>query len=527
MSRFGKSDKSFFWTLMSDLNPGNHPGNTPSDFINRLPEAVGILDRDNYECGLVDIRYTPVEATPPPAPSSSPEPPPKRGRMDTTATSKPVEKGPFFPGLKLEDPEELHIVKGNVSAERYISDIQDLLRPINAQIERQSYEKEDIWTATINYAPANVNQILIFPEEISKALGFNQTSFLPGRTHSYEPVDNAKLDEIPSEEQLTFLIPHFHQDYTQNIMTVNTTSQYIQKFKLEFGKKHNNIVTFLTQLRASFTQDRHIPVNIGFRATEDTNSIHGKSLIQFTGKENEELVIPVELAKTLGFTTNIFTRGDHNSPNDVDVEEFHRIPDETDLYFKIKNKLEYKFPLEEPDDRKLDAIMASVNMGLVVLGLTIKFDVDGDKCTTQMTADDSVKLPSSINRQLGLADDFVFTLDYKHENKQEIAFEQPDSEPVIEMESVQIERISKQLIVTCSAVKNQYFGESQYPVLRILNLPQEYINQTQITFSPILYVPLESDDITQVRVRLLDEFGRLLNFGNNPVQLTLHFRAID
>ena len=171
--------------------------------------------------------------------------------------------------------------------------------------------------------------------------------------------------------------------------------------------------------------------------------------------------------------------------------------------------------------------MASVNMGLVVLGLTIKFDVDGDKCTTQMTADDSVKLPSSINRQLGLADDFVFTLDYKHENKQEIAFEQPDSEPVIEMESVQIERISKQLIVTCSAVKNQYFGECQYPVLRILNLPQEYINQTQITFSPILYVPLESDDITQVRVRLLDEFGRLLNFGNNPVQLTLHFRAID
>jgi len=52
MARFGKSDKSFFWTLMSDLNPGNHPGNTPSDFINRLPESLGVLDRENYECGL-------------------------------------------------------------------------------------------------------------------------------------------------------------------------------------------------------------------------------------------------------------------------------------------------------------------------------------------------------------------------------------------------------------------------------------------------------------------------------------------
>ena len=72
-----------------------------------------------------------------------------------------------------------------------------------------------------------------------------------------------------------------------------------------------------------------------------------------------------------------------------------------------------------------------------------------------------------------------------------------------------------------------YFGDRQYQLLRVLDLSREYINPTHTSFSPILYVPLESDDITQVRVRLLDEFGRLLNLENNPVQVTLHFRAID
>ena len=174
--------------------------------------------------------------------------------------------------------------------------------------------------------------------------------------------------------------------------------------------------------------------------------------------------------------------------------------------------------------------MDSVNRGLHTLGLPISFNVNGDKATSQMRAGDSVQLPKAINKQLGLDEDFVFVIDYEHQSKQTNqveSFERPESEPEIETEVVQIERIAKQLLVTCSAVKNQYFGDRQYPILRILDLSQEYIKQTQSTFSPILYVPLESDDITQVRIRLLDEFGRLLNFGNNPVQLTLHFRAID
>jgi len=177
--------------------------------------------------------------------------------------------------------------------------------------------------------------------------------------------------------------------------------------------------------------------------------------------------------------------------------------------------------------------MDSVNFSFYTLGLPISFNVDGDKATSQMKIGDSVQLPKAINTQLGLGEDFVFQADYEHQNKQtnqinqEESFERPDIEPEVVTESVQIERIAKQLIVTCSAVKNQYFGDRQYQLLRVLDLPREYINQTHMSFSPILYVPLESDDITQVRVRLLDEFGRLLNFDNNPVQITLHFRAID
>jgi len=525
MSRFGKSDKSFFWTLLSDLNPGNHPGNHPSDFINRLSESVGIIDRENYECGLVDIRYKPVDHVPPPPSSSTPEPPPKRGRMEPVV--RPQETGPLFPNMIYDDIQILEMKKENVSAERLIAEIQTLLRPIGAQIERQSYEEQVIMTAAINFQPADPNTILIFPQEISQALGFSQNSFLAGKTHSYTPVDDSKMDAIPLNTELLFFLQTIPKNYKENIMTINTSSHYILTFTLDFSKGQDNIVTFLTQLRAKFTENVHIPVNIGFRLTPDLESIQGKSFIEFKGKENEQLVLPEAIAKALGFTTNIITPGEHNSPNNVNVQEFQNIIDGTELHFKIRNTIQYNFPVDEPVNRRLDAIMDSVNMGFITLGLPIRFNVNGDKVTSQMKIGDSVQLPKAINRQLGLEDNFIFVLDYEHQDNQEELFERPESEPELETEVVQIERIAKQLIVTCSAVKNQYFGDRQYPILRILDLSQEYIKQTQSIFSPILYVPLESDDITQVRIRLLDEFGRLLNFGNNPVQLTLHFRAID
>jgi len=542
MARFVKSTKSFFWTLMSDLNPGNYPGNIPSDFINRLPESLGIVDRENYECGLVDIRYTPIEyAPPPPAPASTPstsstsvqEPQPKRGRMEPVVRQPSLDNSPIFPGMVYEEPQVLELIKENVSAERLIAKIQDLLRPIGAQIERKTYEQQPIMTAAINYQPPDPNTVLIFPVEIANALGFTQPSFVAGKTHSYTPVDDAKLEEIPATTNLIFFVQPIPPNYKENLMTVNTTAQYILEFVMKFSDRHNNIISFLTQLRTKFTTNVHIPVKIGFMVSDDEESIQGKSYIEFNGKENEELVIPEAIAKTLGFTTNIIVPGKHNSPNDVNVQEFQKVDDGTVLHFKIKTKLQYKFPMDEPGSRRLDAIMDSVNFSFYTLGLPISFNVDGDKATSQMKIGDSVQLPKAINTQLGLGEDFVFQADYEHQSKQtnqinqEESFERPDIEPEVVTESVQIERIAKQLIVTCSAVKHQYFGDRQYQLLRVLDLPREYINQTHMTFSPILYVPLESDDITQVRVRLLDEFGRLLNFDNNPVQITLHFRAID
>src|SRR6476659_347927 len=105
MTRFLKSSKSFFCTLLSDLNPGNYPGNIPSDFINRLPESLGIVDRENYECGLVDIRYTPIEYAPPPPPPASTsvqEPQPKRGRMEPVVRQPSVDESPIFPNMIYE-----------------------------------------------------------------------------------------------------------------------------------------------------------------------------------------------------------------------------------------------------------------------------------------------------------------------------------------------------------------------------------------------------------------------------------------
>ena len=78
------------------------------------------------------------------------------------------------------------------------------------------------------------------------------------------------------------------------------------------------------------------------------------------------------------------------------------------------------------------------------------------------------------------------------------------------------------MFVLCDIVQNQFYANKRSPILRICNLGSEYLNETHTIFSPILYLPLQRDTFSQIRVKIVDEYNRLIDLGGNPVLLTLH-----
>ena len=203
--------------------------------------------------------------------------------------------------------------------------------------------------------------------------------------------------------------------------------------------------------------------------------------------------------------------------------------------FQFKISFNYELPMEEPDERELQTVVQEITRSLLRGGLGIIFYTTQEGIQPTMTALDSVQLPPKINKYLGFAENFVISTSSvisRNSNnpvqEEEPKFESSSQVAVSEtLLAIPVNLNPTQMLVTCSAVQDQYYGDKLYKLLRVCDIGQDYINPSRKTFSPILYLPLASHDVSQIRIVLLDEFGRRLNFGSNPVQLTLHFRAID
>ena len=532
-------DKSFFWTLLSNSDSSNYPQNIPSDFLTQFPLPNGSLDRENYEVGLVDIKYLPhsTEENNTPTPTSSSQPPAKRGRISPTPEPV-VESGPFFENLELNEPEIIEIIKETTEVETFFAYLATTLLPKKVSILRENYMEEDSAFATIKFETLDTNQILVLPDEIAEMLGFNQRFFLPGSTSAYGKVDYSKFEAIEMNEEFNVYIHTLKPSYKENLLKITTKVEYIEKFSIDFEKGHNDAVDLVNHIQRRFTENRFIPfeIAVGLKREDGVRKLDSTSIINFTGRNpNEQVILPEILARGLGFTTNVFSPGEHTSTNEANSELFADIANGSELDFKFIIPYNFDIPMDEPDDRELSSIVSEINRALVRFGIPMALAASGDDIEPRMKPSDTIQLPPKINQFLKLDASFVINSTRRSikqtpvpEAPEEPVFERSDELTVAEvLNIVQVRVRPKLMLVSCSAASNQFFGNQQYPLLRVLDLSEEYIRETHSTFSPILYVPVQTDNISQVRIQLLDEYGNLLNLGKNPVRLTLHFKVID
>ena len=536
-----QNDKSFFWTLFSDSDTSNYPHNIPSDFINKFPLPNGSIDRENYEIGLVDIKYLPINFQNIPRENLTPEssqPVPKRPRT-TQVVPQPEEDGPFFPNLQATEPDVIEFQKTTTEIEVFFNSLTQSLLPKHVTILRENYLRENTAFATVKFDPPDTNQILVLPDEIINILGFKQNFFLPGTTSAYGKVDYSEFEKIPMNDELLIVIHTLNPSYKNNLIKVTTAVEYIEKFTIDFEKGHENPIDLMNEIQSRFTQNRFMPFTIAFSADLDERKLHSTSVLDFTGRNpNEQLVLPEMLARGLGFNTNKFTPGHYESPNEANSDLFSGFVNGSEIDFKFTIPFTFEIPMNEPSERSLQQVVQEITEAMTIYGLSIIFVKDEDLVEPRLRPFDTVQLPPKINKYLNLAENYVINAGGNKINtsKAQVPNPEPEEEAFVSSSEltvsettniIQVNVKPKLMLITCDAVSNQYFGNKQYPLLRVLDLSDDYIKPSQVSFSPILYLPTQTNDISQLRIRCLDENGNLLNLGTNQVRVTLHFKVLD
>ena len=81
---------------------------------------------------------------------------------------------------------------------------------------------------------------------------------------------------------------------------------------------------------------------------------------------------------------------------------------------------------------------------------------------------------------------------------------------------------SGRMLVLVDIAAPEFYRGRMLPLIQEMRLT----NKSDFTkdFLPVIYMPLTSEHVHQIRVQLIDEYGRDIEFANSETVVTLHIK---
>jgi hypothetical protein len=210
----------------------------------------------------------------------------------------------------------------------------------------------------------------------------------------------------------------------------------------------------------------------------------------------------------LGFKTNIF------------APIYEQISKASLLTFKLYTWVKLLHEVEEPDNASYDSAIVFVASTLSENGYNISFDEEDTLLIVNIEEMGiKMQLPPAVNKLFGLPDDFVF-----HNQRTEII--RPE-EPIIDVSPEPISNnvddfIQSQFVyVMCDAIRPQVAGEKSRAIRKKDNI-KKIVN---LVFSPVYYMTPSCSHLTNIRLRLVDEFLIPIAVSDIPTSALLHIKT--
>jgi hypothetical protein len=267
---------------------------------------------------------------------------------------------------------------------------------------------------------------------------------------------------------------------------------------------------------------RQINLNIQFVEVRIRGKLEGKTLLKYEDKEQRPLSIDSQLAEAMGFTTTVFAPGNHTSANIQNYELYSKIAKTKKLAFRLFKWVTSQFPLVEPSEYTLDALLIFSPMAFLNNRLKVQFEQEADILKINILQSGlRFKLPESVNSYLGLKPDFVF-------EKPQTLLILPNTIKNVQIETepsvVQQFKKRNEILVLCDIVEPQIYGSQSLPILRSFQKTPGSNRVISKAFNPIYYIKPSRTDIRSIRIRLVNDDLTLLEKTDTPTKVILHFR---
>ena len=235
--------------------------------------------------------------------------------------------------------------------------------------------------------------------------------------------------------------------------------------------------------------------------------------LKFTDSYNHNLVIPQELAKVLGYNKVEFPPGEHLAPNNIDQKAYNNIPKTTSFEFKIYRWIEESLTMKEPSKYDLQGLNYAITGAIYDTIYKIQLETKANILKVHIMQDGlKMKLPSQINRYLGLEEQFIFT--------------QKQTEIIIPDSVVQnVDQKSMFTFVSCDLIENQLIGGTSLPLLRMIPRNTENSNRFEhYRFDSVYYMTPRQQHVSQIGIKLLDDEFNYIRPYKYPTTVVLHFK---
>lgn len=492
--------ESLYISLTSRNNPD---GVTNSEILTQFAQPLRFA-RDRFEVGLLSTGFTTDSHT--------------ELQSNVTTSSS------LFPGYKEPTVTKLTVTK--TRDEIFFFATEDVN---NVTVAKKFYfvafvEKEEP-EGKVFFILQNNNmdesQFIFFPSDLGSLLGFPfRRCFSAGEYYANEIAETASLEKIKPQQK--FEIELITLQEQRDLIQVYERQEFLMYYKCVGTDDRTN---FFTNVSKKLRERGYL---IDFSWDKDLKSI---IKVQTLSNHSEDFIIlPKELLSCLNFENDMFNVGVHTSTEPFDQEKFKEIKENDFIWFRLRYWFANRFPMGEPVTIEHRDVISTINNALRKYSArSMSFAMENGALKFS-AVDENVKvvLPPLVNKYFGFSESAEFPTSEEINVDKQVE-EEEEKDEFIEEKTAEGEIISSDqgshVFILTNVTENQFHGDKMLPAIRVIPTP-EANNKFREIYSPVIYQPLTCSDVSQLRVKFTDAFGRQLRFKEGTeTTLQLHFKS--
>lgn len=331
-------------------------------------------------------------------------------------------------------------------------------------------------------------------------------------TDVYEkPKENVALAP-PEDEKKAF----FNEDTSDNeIIIQETTMKHLQAEKK--GELWSNFVQKIMIGVRRFKMPIVIMPNF-------ESGVPTSVKITYTNADGYQLYLHEPLNTILGFSSQIFDPGEHDSDLDINIEHFNNLPNGPQghlMEFKVdKTTTLLDQIIGKPD---LPDLVVIIHQKLKDMGHEISFHVKKSKSALDFEVvpyTTRIFFSKFLNNYLGQEDDFAFHDKGSIRIPKEIIYPNTRNDFYLEP---QRPKSCEKILIFCDLIANQIFAGKEFPILAVIPRNADSNDIFYEPKSPI-YKPVISGLVSQITCSFQTDRFDFLRFSTNPSTVTLNFK---